>query len=322
MTFLQGTTMMLDCAIIGGGPAGLTAGLYVTRGGLKNVTMFETGMPGGQITQSSEIENYPGFFEHGKTGLDFMDTWQKQCFHFGLKHEMKKVERVAKTGEHFTVTLENSDTVEAKSVIVCTGSVPKRAGFKGEDEFFGKGVSTCATCDGFFYKDKPVTILGGGDTALEEALYLSNICSDVYVVHRRDAFRAAPPTLERVEKKENIHLITDSVIEEAYGDAMGLQGVKIKNVKTDEMTDMANTGLFVFVGHNVQNEVLKDANGAFICEMNAWGQVIVDLSMKTSVEGLFAAGDMRIEAPKQVVSAAGDGAVAALQVISYIQEQQ
>jgi len=312
---------MLDCAIIGGGPAGLTAGLYTTRGGLKSVTMFETGMPGGQITQSSEIENYPGFFEHDKTGMDFMDTWQKQCFHFGLRHEMKKVEQIAKTGEYFTVSLEGGACVEAKTVIVCTGSTPKKAGFKGEDTFFGKGVSTCATCDGFFYKNKPVTVLGGGDTALEEAYYLSNICSDVYVVHRRDEFRAAPPTLERVEKKENIHLITDSVIEEAFGDAMGLAGVKIRNVKTDEVTQMDNTGLFVFVGHDVQNEVLKDENGTFICDVNDWGQVIVDLSMKTSLDGLFAAGDMRIEAPKQVVSAAGDGATAALQVITYIQEQ-
>ena len=313
---------MLDCAIIGGGPAGLTAGLYATRGGLKKVTMFEMGMPGGQITQSSEIENYPGFFEHDKTGMDFMDTWQKQCFHFGLKHEMKKVEGVAKTGEHFTVTLEGGETVEAMTVIVCTGSTPKRAGFNGEDEFFGKGVSTCATCDGFFYKDKPVTVLGGGDTALEEAYYLSNICSDVYVVHRRDEFRAAPPTLDRVERKENIHLVTDSVIEKAVGDMMGLSGVEIKNVKTDEVTHMDNTGLFVFVGNDVNNSVLKDENGDFICEMNDWGQVIVDLSMKTSVPGLFAAGDIRIEAPKQVVSAAGDGSTAALQVISYIQEQQ
>ena len=313
---------MLDCAIIGGGPAGLTAGLYATRGGLQNVTMFEMGMPGGQITQSSEIENYPGFFEHDKTGMDFMDTWQKQCFSFGLKHEMKKVDAVAKTGEHFTVTLEGGDTVEAMTVIVCTGSTPKRAGFNGEDTFFGKGVSTCATCDGFFYKDKSVTVLGGGDTALEEAYFLSNICSDVYVVHRRDEFRAAPPTLDRVTRKENIHLVTDSVIDEAYGDAMGLQGVKIKNTKTDEITDMENTGLFVFVGHNVRNEVLKDEQGEFICKMNDWGQVIVDLSMKTSTPGLFAAGDIRIEAPKQVVSAAGDGSIAALQVISYIQEQQ
>jgi len=311
---------MLDCAIIGGGPAGLTAGLYATRGGLKNVTLFEMGMPGGQITQSSEIENYPGFFDHTKTGMDMMNTWQEQCFHFGLKHEMKKVERVAKTGEHFTVTLEGGTSVEALTVIVCTGSVPKRAGFNGEDTFFGKGVSTCATCDGFFYKDKPVTVLGGGDTALEEACYLSNICSDVYVVHRRDTFRAAPPTIERIHKKENIHLVTDSVIDEAYGGVMGLDGVKIKNTKTEEITQMENTGLFVFVGHNVRNEVLKDENGEFICDVSESGQVIVDLNMNTSVSGLYVAGDLRINAPKQVVSAAGDGSIAALQVLGYIQE--
>lgn len=310
---------MLDCAIIGGGPAGLTAGLYTTRGGLKNVTLFESGMPGGQITQSSEIENYPGFFEHGKTGMDFMDSWQKQCFHFGLKHEMKRVERVVRKGEHFSVMLEDGQSIDTMTVIVCTGSTPKKAGFAGEEEYFGRGVSTCATCDGFFYKDKPVTVLGGGDTALEEAYYLSNICSDVYVVHRRDTFRAAPSTVDRVKRKENIHLITDSVIEEVLGDAMGVTGVMIRN-KENERTQMDNPGLFVFVGHNVNNGVLKDENGEFICKMNEWGQVAVDLSMRTSVEGLFAAGDVRAQAPKQVVSAAGDGAVAALQVISYIQE--
>ena len=313
---------MLDCAIIGGGPAGLTAGLYATRGGLQKVTLFEMGLPGGQITKSSEIENYPGFFDSTKTGLDFMDTWTKQCFHFGLKHEMKKVESVKKTGEHFTVTLNSGERVEAKTAIVCTGAVPKRAGFKGEDEFYGKGVSTCATCDGFFYKDKPVTVLGGGDTALEEAYFLSNICSDVYVVHRRDSFRAAPPTLDRAMRKENIHLITDSVIEEAVGDAMGLTGVDIRNLKTNKITHMDNTGLFVFVGQDVKNDVLKDDNGDFICEVSELGQAVVNLKMHTSLEGLFVAGDLRIDAPKQVVSAAGDGAIAALEVISYIQEQQ
>jgi thioredoxin reductase (NADPH) len=311
---------MLDCAIIGGGPAGLTAGLYATRGGLENVSLFEMGMPGGQITQSSEIENYPGFFEHDKTGMDFMDTWQKQCFHFGLKHEMTKVISLEKTGEFFTITVESGETYEALTVITCTGSTPKRAGFVGEDTFFGKGVSTCATCDGFFYKNKPVTVLGGGDTALEEAFFLSNICSDVYVVHRRDTFKAAPPTLDRVMRKENIHLITDSVIDEAYGGVMGLDGVKIKNIKSNEITDMPNSGLFVFVGHNVNNAVLKDKESKFICEVNDWGQVIVDLSMKTSLKGLFCAGDIRIDAPKQVVSAAGDGSIAALKVIAYIQE--
>ncbi len=311
---------MLDCAIIGGGPAGLTAGLYATRGGLQNVTLFEMGMPGGQITQSSEIENYPGFFEHGKSGIDFMETWQKQCFSFGLKHEMKKVDRVAKEGEHFVIYIEGGDSVEAKTVVVATGSTPKRAGFDGEDEYFGRGVSTCATCDGFFYKNKPVTVLGGGDTALEEAFYLSNICSDVFVVHRRDTFRASPPTLDRAKRKENIHFITNSVIDSVKGDAMGLAGVKIKD-KEGKITELDNTGLFVFVGLNVNNTVLQDENGEFICEVNDIGQVVVDLSMNTSVEGLFVAGDIRINAPKQVVSSAGDGAVAALQVISYIQEQ-
>ncbi len=312
---------MLDCAIVGGGPAGLTAGLYATRGGLKNVVLFEMGLPGGQITQSSEIENYPGFFDHTKTGMDFMNTWQEQCFHFGLKHEMVKVQRVVKTGEHFTLMLEGGKSVEAKTVIVCTGSTPKRAGFKGEEEFFGRGVSTCATCDGFFYKDKPVTVLGGGDTALEEAIYLSNICSDVYLVHRRDRFRAAPSTVERAESKENIHFILDSVVEEVTGDAGGVTQVHIRNLKTDEKRTLDTPGIFVFVGHNVNNEVLKDEGGGFICDVNKWGQVKVDLRMRTNIKGLYAAGDLRIDAPKQVVCAAGDGATAALEVIAYIQEE-
>lgn len=311
---------MLDLAIIGGGPAGLTAGLYATRGGLQNVTMFEKGLPGGQITQSSEIENYPGFFDHSKTGMDFMDTWQKQCFSFGLKHEMKQVKRVAKNGDVFDIVLDD-ETIQAKSVIVCTGSVPKRAGFKGEDEFFGKGVSTCATCDGFFYKDKPVTVLGGGDTALEEALYLANIASDVYVVHRRDTFRAAPSTVQRAKDKANIHFVLDSVVSEVRGDMMGVSEVVVENLKTKETKVLPTPGIFVFVGHDVNNSVLQDENGGFICEVNDWGQVVVDLSMRTSLEGLYAAGDLRVEAPKQVVCAAGDGATAALQVISYIQEQ-
>jgi len=311
---------MLDCAIIGGGPAGLTAGLYTTRGGLKNVIMFEMGMPGGQITQSSEIENYPGFYQHGKTGMDFMETWQEQCFAFGLKHEMKKVERVAKNGDHFTVTLEGGETVDARTVIVGTGSTPKRTGIKGEAEFWGKGVSTCATCDGFFYKNKEVAVLGGGDTALEEAHYLSNICSKVYLIHRRDEFRASPSTVERVKRTPNIELVTSTIIEEIEGDMMGVTGVRLKSLKSDEVSSLKVEGLFIFVGHNVNNEVLKTESGEFICDMNEWGQVVVDLNMRTSLEGLFAVGDMRIEAPKQVVSAAGDGAVSALQVISHIQE--
>lgn len=308
---------MLDLAIIGGGPAGLTAGLYATRGGLKNVTMFEMGMPGGQITQSSEIENYPG--QVGiMTGMELMQSWPEQCQRFGLKHEMVMVDKVTKSGDIFTLMLSDGKEVEAKTVLVATGSVPKKAGFKGEDEFFGRGVSTCATCDGFFYKNKEVVVLGGGDAALEEAAYLAKICKKVYLVHRRDTFRAAPNTVAHAQKQENIEFILNSEVDEVYGDAMGVNGVKIKNRDNGTITDLPVPGIFVFVGRDILNSVLKQVDGSYLCDLNSNGEVIVDLSMKTSTAGLFAAGDLRIEAPKQVVCAASDGAIAALSVISYL----
>ncbi|MCK4737626.1 MAG: thioredoxin-disulfide reductase [Sulfurimonas sp.] len=310
--------MILDCAIIGGGPAGLTAGLYTTRGGLENVTMFEKGMPGGQITNSSEIENYPGVTGE-ISGMDLMMPWPEQCQRFGLKHEMVEVTRVSKDGDIFTIHKNDGTTTQAHSVIIGTGSRPRRVGFAGEDELFGKGVSTCATCDGFFYKGKEVAVIGGGDTALEEALYLAKICSKVYLVHRRDAFRAAPNTVERLKNTENIELVLNSSPDEVYGDAMGVTGLRVKN-KNGELRDIEVPGVFTFVGNDINNQTLIQEDGSFLCDMNDQGQVIVDISMSTSVAGLYATGDMRIAAPKQVVSAAGDGAVAALQVISYVDE--
>jgi thioredoxin reductase (NADPH) len=310
---------MLDCAIIGGGPAGLTAGLYATRGGLKNVTMFEMGAPGGQIMQSSEIENYPGVFREGMTGMDLMEPWPQQCMHFGLKHDMSEVKRVSRDGDHFIIHLGADKTVEAQTVVVATGSTPRRAGFKGEDEFFGKGVSTCATCDGFFYKDKEVAVLGGGDTALEEALYLANICSRVYVIHRRDTFRAAPPTVERVMKNDKIELVLNASIEEAFGGMMGLEGLKIA-FKDGSKRTLDVPGVFVFVGNNVNNHILRQADGSFLCATNENGEVIVDLKMRTDVPGLYAAGDLRIDAAKQVVCAASDGAVAGMQALEHVLE--
>ena len=309
---------ILDCAIVGGGPAGLTAGLYTTRGGLEHVTMFEKGMPGGQITQSSEIENYPGVTGE-ITGMDLMIPWPAQCQKFGLIHEMSNVTQVTKSGDVFTIHKEDGTTTDAHSVIMGTGSSPRRAGFKGEDEFFGKGVSTCATCDGFFYKGKEVAVIGGGDTALEEALYLAKICAKVYLVHRRDTFRSAPNTIKRVQNTPNIELVLNSVADEVYGDAMGVTGLKVKN-KDGETRDIEVPGVFTFVGNDVNNQTLIQDDGSFLCDMNDLGQVVVDLSMKTSTPGLFATGDMRQEAPKQVVSAAGDGAVAALSAISYVDE--
>ena len=312
--------MILDCAIIGGGPAGLTAGLYTTRGGLENVVMYEKGMPGGQITSSSEIENYPGV--SGEiTGMDLMMPWPEQCKKFGLKHDMAEVKRVSKDGNIFKIHKANGDIDEAKSVIIATGSSPRRAGFAGEDEYFGRGVSTCATCDGFFYKGKEVAVIGGGDTALEEALYLAKICSKVYLVHRRNTFRAAPNTVKRVKEAQNIELVLEATPEEVYGDNMGVTGLKVA-LKDGITKDIEVPGVFIFVGNDINNQTLIQEDGISLCELNKQGQVIVDLNMKTSLPGLFAAGDMRLNSPKQVVCAAGDGAVAAISAISYVDELQ
>ncbi len=307
---------MLDLAIVGGGPAGLTAGLYATRGGLENVVMYEKGMPGGQITLSSEVENSPGVCEP-VTGMELMECWPKQAMRFGLRHEMEEVKRVRKAEDGFVVELASGKEQKAKSVIVATGSTPKRAGFEGEEEFLGRGVSTCATCDGFFYKDQEVAVLGGGDTALEEALYLAKIASKVYLIHRRDKFRAAPSTVKKVLENPKIELILNATVVKAYGDEKGLEGVIID--QQGKRIDLKVPGIFVFVGMKVNNEVLRQEDDSFLCEVNQWGEVVVDLKMRTSVPGLYAAGDVRQDAAKQVVCAAGDGATAAIDAIGYVE---
>lgn len=308
---------MLDLAIIGGGPAGLTAGLYSTRGGLKNVVMFEMGMPGGQITGSSEIENYPGQAQI-VSGMDLMANWPEQCQRFGLKHEMNQITSITKNNDIFNITGVDGKTYEAKSVLMATGSVPRRAGFKGENEFFGRGISTCATCDGFFYKGKEVAVVGGGDSAIEEAVYLAKMCSKVYLVHRRDTYRAAPSTIEHMKNTANIEEVTNVSVEEVFGDTSGVLGLRVKSNETGELRDLPTPGVFVFVGRNVLNDPLKQEDGSFLCDTNEAGEVIVDLKMRTSVKGLYAAGDIRIDAAKQVVCAAGDGATAAVNIIEYL----
>ena len=308
---------MLDLAIIGGGPAGLTAGLYATRGGLKEVVMFEMGMPGGQITGSSEIENYPGQAEI-VSGMDLMANWPEQCQRFGLKHEMNQITSITKNNDIFNITGVDGKKYEAKSVLMATGSVPRRAGFKGENEFFGRGISTCATCDGFFYKGKEVAVVGGGDSAIEEAVYLAKLCAKVYLVHRRDTYRAAPSTIEHMKNTANIEEVTNVTVEEVFGDNSGVLGLRVKSKETGELRDLPTPGVFVFVGRDVLNDPLKQEDGSFLCNTNEAGEVIVDLKMRTSVKGLFAAGDIRIDASKQVVCAAGDGATAAVNIIEYI----
>lgn len=251
-------------------------------------------------------------------GLSFMQPWLEQCFRFGLKQESKKVVKVVKNKDQsFSIFTDSGDEFKSKAVILATGSEPRKAGFKGENEFFGKGVSTCATCDGFFYKNKEVAVLGGGDTALEEAIYLTNIVSKVYLIHRREGFRAAPITVEKAKKNPKIEFVLNAVVDEVYGDNSGVTGVRVK-FNDGKTKELKVPGIFTFVGLNVRNSIIKN-DDKFICNTNETGQVEVDLKMQTSIKGLFAAGDIRQDAPKQVVSAAGDGAVAALSAMSYIE---
>ncbi len=309
---------MINLAIIGGGPAGLSAGLYATRGGLKNVVLFERGMPGGQITNSSEIENYPGVKEI-VSGIDFMEPWLEQCFRFGLTHNMNEVTRVAKNGDIFEIVLADGQKESAKAVIICTGGNPRRSNIKGESEYWGKGVSVCATCDGFFYKNKIVAVLGGGDTALEEAIYLTRICEKVYLIHRRNEFRAAPSTQQAVKENPKIEIITPSVIDEILGNGKHTTGIKITNLDSKQSREIEVSCVFEFVGYDVNTNILMQEDSSPLCEIGDDGKVKVDLNMQTSVSGLFAAGDIRQDSLKQVVIAAGDGAVAALSAIEYLE---
>ena len=302
---------MYDVIIIGAGPGGLSAGLYAGRMGLKTL-IIEKLTPGGQITQSSEIENYPGVCEV-KSGLELMQCWPDQTKRFGAKIISEEVnelrmENLPNQPKWRIKTHKNEYT--SKAVILATGATPKRAGFKGEEEYIGKGVSYCAVCDGYFYKNMDVAVVGGGDSALEEALYLSNIAKKVYLIHRRNEFRASPLTVKKVKEKENIEILYNTTVEEVKGvpflnTAIINQNGEIKELKVD--------GVFVFVGMNVNSSLVKD-----LCELNEYGEVKVDLNMKTSLDGLYAIGDVRQNSVKQVVASAGDGAVAALNVVKYV----
>ena len=301
---------MLDVAIIGAGPAGLSAGLYASRMGLKT-KIFEKLNPGGQITLSSEIENYPGVCDV-KSGLELMECWPKQAQKFGCEIEINIVSKIYKE-DNFKIVL-NDRVEEAKNVIIATGASPKRAGFEGEEEFIGKGVSTCAVCDGFFYRNQEVAVIGGGDTALEEAIYLSGIAKKVYLIHRRDKFRAAPATIKRVLSNDKIKILYNSKVKKVYGEQF-VEGI-IVNQDNKEI-DLKVPGVFVFVGNRKNTDILKD-DKEFICKMCEDGSVCVDLNMQTSLKGLYAVGDIRANSPKQVVCAASDGAIAALAIVKEI----
>ena len=297
---------MYDVIIIGAGPGGLSAGLYASRMGL-NTLILEKLSPGGQIVKSSEIENYPGVCEI-KNGMEFMECWPKQATKFGAKIILEEIIKIKKEKEFIVKT--NKNTYTSKAIILATGATPKKAGFKNEDKYIGKGVSYCAVCDGYFYKNMKVAVVGGGDSALEEALYLSEIAKKVYLIHRRDKFKASPITIKKILATSNIEVLYNTTILEVKGKPF-LNKAIIKQNK--EIKELEIDGVFVFVGINVNSNLVKD-----LCELNEKGEVKVDLNMKTSIDGLYAIGDVRENSLKQVVIAAGDGATAALNVVKYI----
>ena len=297
---------MYDIIIIGAGPAGLSAGIYASRLGAKTL-ILEKLTPGGQITLSSEIENYPGICDV-KSGLELMTCWPNQATKFGCKIISEEVNQISIVNEKWEIAT-SKNKYNSKALIVATGANPKKAGFEGEIEFTGKGVSYCAVCDGFFYKDKIVAVIGGGDTALEEALYLSKIAKKVYLIHRRDKFRAAPATQKRVFNTSNIEIIYNENVKKVFGNQF-VEGIILSSNK-----ELKIDGIFVFVGMKINNELVKD-----LAKLNEWGEVKVDLNMQTSVKGLYAIGDIRQNAVKQVVAAAGDGAVAAINAVKYVDE--
>ncbi|NEZ76282.1 thioredoxin-disulfide reductase [Clostridium botulinum] len=306
-----------DLIIIGSGPAGLSAGLYAARARLKTL-ILERNKAGGQIVITDEVANYPGSIRDA-TGASLVARMEEQVDEFGAERKKDNVKEVDFTGKIKIIKGEKEE-YKAKSVIIATGAAPRHVGCKGENELIGKGVSYCATCDADFFTDLEVFVIGGGDSALEEALYLTKFARKVTVVHRRDALRGAKSIQEKVFKNPKIEIMWDSVVEEIKGDGI-VESAVFKNKKTGEITeyfadeDDGTFGIFVFVGYLPINNLFKD-----IVTMNEAGYIKTNDRMETNIEGIFAAGDIREKSLRQVVTAAADGAIAAVEAYKYVED--
>lgn len=299
--------------IVGSGPAGLTAAVYAARADLQPL-MIEGMERGGQLMLTTDVENYPGFPD-GIMGPDLMEQMRKQAERFGTRIMSSDVTGVDFSQRPFTVSV-GQDTYTAQSIIISTGASARWLGVEGEDRLRGFGVSACATCDGFFFRDKELLIVGGGDTAMEEAIFLTKFASKVTVVHRRDEFRASPIMVDRVLEHPKIDVLWDSVIVEIVGDTL-VTGAKIRNVKTDEVTDFAADGIFVAIGHTPNTKVFDGA-----LDLDETGYILTEPgTTATSVEGVFAAGDVTDKIYRQAVTAAGMGCQAALDAQRWLHEQ-
>lgn len=304
-----------DIIILGSGPAGYTAALYAARAGLSPV-LFSGLQPGGQLTITTEVENYPGFPD-GIQGPEVMEKFRAQAARFGTVIHDTLIERVDFSQRPFRMWTDGGEEFAARAVIVATGASAMLLGLPSEQQYMGFGVSACATCDGFFYKNKRVLVVGGGDTAMEEANYLTRMCSEVIVVHRRSELRASKIMQERARANAKIRFLLDTVVAEVVGDGKQMSGARLKNVVTGEITEMKVDGLFVAIGHQPNTAFL---GGQLATDGKGYVQVKPGTSY-TSVEGVFAAGDVQDSVYRQAVTAAGSGCMAAIDAERWLESQ-
>jgi thioredoxin reductase (NADPH) len=305
---------LYDLIIVGGGPAGLTAGIYAMRAALKTV-LIERGVPGGQVAITKEVENYPGFIEIG--GFDLCEKFLQHAKRYDLEI-LEQEASVTEPGiEYHSVRLADGTLLKAHAVILAAGGTARKLGIPGENENFGKGVSYCATCDGFFFRDKVVAVVGGGDTALEDALYLSKITRKVYLVHRREAFRGSRILQQRVFAEPRIEIIYNTVVTAINGDDSGVRDISLKDTQTGNRRNVDTEGVFIFVGFSPNNQLVPAG-----IKINTTGYVITDEKCETDIPGIFAVGDLRQKYANQIVLAAADGCTAALAAAYYVETRK
>jgi len=299
--------------ILGTGPAGLTAALYAARANLSPLVISGNQL-GGQVSITYEVENYPGFPE-GTTGPELVERMQKQAERFGAQVIVDEVTEVDfRKGTPFRLKT-HGDEFEAQAVVVATGASPNRLGVPGEDGLIGRGVSFCATCDGFFFRGKDVVVVGGGDSALEEGLFLTRFANHVKVIHRRDSLRAGEALKRRAQANEKMSFIWDTVVEEIRGNGK-VEGVRLRNLKTEAVTDLATDGVFIFIGHYPNSDLFAGQ-----LAMDERGYLVADERMMTSVEGVFAAGEIQDPVYRQVATSVGQGAAAGMMAERWLEER-
>jgi thioredoxin reductase (NADPH) len=303
---------MENLIIMGSGPAGLTAAVYAARSAL-NPIVIAGDQRGGQITLTLDMENFPGFPE-GIGGMELAQLLEKQAIRFGAKILQDAVTEVDLSEHPFSVKTREA-SYETKALIISTGASPRMLGVPGEKEYTGRGVSYCATCDGFFYQDRAVIVVGGGDSAVDEGLFLTKFASKVTIIHRRDRLRADPILQERAKQSEKIDYIWDTVVTEVLGDDSGVTGVAMKNVNTAEESTFDAEGVFVYIGHIPNTSLFQNQ-----IEMDGNGYIQADKRQRTNVDGVFAAGDVQDPIYKQAVTSAGTGAIAAIEAEKFIAE--